>query len=274
MVAVNFFDVSSQDVCHDIKAMDAVSHVNLTACGSSALVVDSYKAFDSTNNLAPQHGSPPGTIIDHMEANLQTVARNQYVYSYHGSVHKIDRLNYTFVNQLDNSHNQFVYLHNYPQNKPGGFDSLKFSCQTGQIIILECLSHPVDVLQVCDSIWLCIYPTISESHMLHTKQQAKLAYDNYKQDCLINQRYGISYESYMNNVISSLTDAQCQVDRNVANSPDIGPTLLKNRRNGSKVVTFCGTSVSVTSDKKCHTHSHRDINYPSKVSRLYCHATY
>ena len=113
------FDISSQDVCHDINTMDTVSHANLTACDSSALVVDYDQVFDSTNNLVPQHGSPPGTIIDHMEANPQTVPRNQHVYSYHGSVHKIDRFNYIFVNQLDNSHNQFVYIHNYPQNKPG-----------------------------------------------------------------------------------------------------------------------------------------------------------
>ena len=69
----------------------------------------------------------------------------------------------------------------------------------------------------------------------------------------------------MNNVISSLIDAQCEVDRNMANSPDIAPTLQKNQSNGSKVATFHGISVSVTSDKKRHTHSQRDINYPSKV---------
>ena len=181
------FDVNSH-VCHDIKAMDTVSHVNLTACDSNALIVDCDQVFDSINNFVSQDGSPPGTIIDCMVANPQTVPRDQHVYSYHGSVHKIDRFNDTFVYQLDNSHNQFVYIHNYPQNKPGGFYILKFTYQTGQMTILDCVSHPVDVLQVCDSIWLCVYPTISEPSVLHTKQQAKLAYDNYKKDCLSNQR--------------------------------------------------------------------------------------
>ena len=131
--------------------------------------------------------------------------------------------------------------------------------------ILNCVSPPVDVVQVFDSISLCIYPPFSEASVLHTKQQAKLTYDNYKKDCLINQRYGVSYGSYMNNVISLLIDAQCEVDRSVTNSPNITPTLHKNQRNDSKVANLYDTSVSVASNKKCHTHSHRDINYPSKV---------
>ena len=105
-----------------------------------------------------QHGCPPGTRIDHMEANLQTVPRSHDVCSDHCLVHRIDRLNYTFINQYDNYNNQLAYIHNYPQNKSGGFYFLTFSCETGQLTILECLSYPVDVLQVCDSIWLCIYP--------------------------------------------------------------------------------------------------------------------
>ena len=75
---------------------------------------------------------------------------------------------------------------------------------------------------------------ILEAHILHTKQEAKLAYDNYKQDCLIRQRYSMSYESYMNNVISSLIDAQCEVDRNKAVSPNIITTPQKGEVNGRK----------------------------------------
>ena len=47
---------------------------------------------------------------------------------------------------------QTQYIHDFPQNKPGGFYFLKFSYQTKQITILECLRHSVDVLQVCDTI--------------------------------------------------------------------------------------------------------------------------
>ena len=195
-----------------------MSHVNLTAYNSTALVMDSYKDPDSNSNLAPQYGSPPGTMVEHMEANLQTFPRNHCANLYNGSVHKIDRFNYTFVNQIDNSHNQFVYMNNFPQNKPGCFYFLKFSYQTRQITIFVCLSHPVDALQVCDSVWLYIHHTISESSIVHAKREAKLAYDNYKQDCLIKQRYGISYESYMNNVISSLIDAK-YIKNNMTTAP-------------------------------------------------------
>ena len=73
------------------------------------------------------------------------------------------------------------------------------------------------------------------------------------------------YESYMNNVISSLIDAQCEVDRNKAVSPNIIATPQKGEVNGSKIATVYGTSVNATSDKKCYTHRHKDINYPSKV---------
>ena len=203
-------------VCYDINALETVSHVNLIAYDSTALVMDSQKALDSNNNPAPQYGSLPSTMVEHMEANHQPVPRNHCANLYHGSVHKIDRFNYTFVNQLDNSQNQFVYIHDFPQNKP----FLKFSYQTGQMTILECLSHPMDVLRVCDTIWLSIHHTISESSIVHTKRQAKLAYDNYKQDCLIKQRYGISYESYMNNVILSLIDVQYNVEDNITDTPD------------------------------------------------------
>ena len=142
--------------------------------------MDSHKAFKNTCNLAPQHGSPPGTMIDYREANLQPFPRNHCIHLYHGSIHEIGRFNYTFVNKFHDSHNQFVYIHNYPQNEQGAFYFLKFSIH-GQITLLECLSHPVGVFQFCDSIWLCIYPTVSESSILHAKQKAKLPYDNYKQ---------------------------------------------------------------------------------------------
>ena len=99
---------------------------------------------------------------------------------------------------------------------------------------------------------------------MHTKRQAKLAYDNYKQDCLIKQRYGISYESYMNNVILSLIDVQYNLENNMTDTPDKTLTQ-KNQNNVSEVdISHC-THVNAMSDKKCHTHLHKDINYPSKV---------
>ena len=173
---------------------------------------------------------------------------NHYFYGCYTSLHKIDRFNYTFVNQFDNSHNHFVYIHNYPQNAPGGFYFFYFSYHTGQITILECLSHPVDVLQVCDTIYLCIYPVSIKSHTSHTKREAKLAYDNYNQYCLSYRRYGVSYEIYMNNIISSLIDAQGDVDNMAANSLDTMPTPCKSEGNGSIIATIHESEDNVASN--------------------------
>ena len=257
-------DFNVQAICHTTKPMNTVSSVNLTVNVDNALLVDAYKAINGNDTLSPQHDSP-GSVIDHIETNPQILPGNHYFYACHTLVHKIDRFNYTFVNHSDNSHNQFVHIRNYPQNKPGVFYFLNFSYQTGQINILEGLSHPVDVLQVCDSIYFCIYPAGIKSHTLHTKHEAKLAYENYKQDCLSKQRYGMSYKTYMNNVISSLIDGQCEVDNIVASSPDTMPTLYKRESNGSKIATVYDTEANVASCDKCQTYHHRDINYPSKV---------
>ena len=223
--------------------------MDLTANDENAMLFDALKAIGSSNTIAPQRGSPRGSVTDHMETNPHIIPRNHYFDTQHASVHRIDRFNYTFASLSDNSYNQLVYIHNYPQNKPGGFYFLNFSYQTGQITILECLSHPVDMLQVCDSIYLCIYPGVY-SHILHTKREAKLAYDNYKQDCLSKQRYGISYETYMNNVISSLIDAQCGSVSSISNTTDTLPSLYRSESNGTKIATVHHSDVKVASDDK------------------------
>ena len=69
----------------------------------------------------------------------------------------------------------------------------------------------------------------------------------------------------MNNVISLLIDAQCEVEKSMTISPNIIPMLHKNQCDDSKVANFHDSSVSVAVNKKCHTHNHRDINYPSKL---------
>ena len=40
------------------------------------------------------------------------------------------------------------------------------------------------------------------------KQDANRANGNYRQDCLIRQRYGMSYECYIKRVIDSVIEAQ------------------------------------------------------------------
>ena len=70
------------------------------------------------------------------------------------------------------------------------------------------------------SFWLGIYPAVLKLCSTHSKQEATLAYDNYKQDCLSRQRYGISYESYMDHVIDSLIEAQYDTEVNTHSSSD------------------------------------------------------
>ena len=121
-----------------------------------------------------------------------------------GSIHKVDRLNYKFVDQSDNSEIQFVYIHNYPQNKPGGFYFLKTVIGTSEIYISESLSHPVGALFVHETFWLCVYPAVSNSYNTLDKQEAARVYDNHKQDLLSKRKYGMSYEKYIQYIIDSL----------------------------------------------------------------------
>ena len=65
-----------QNVCEDVNALDAMSHVNMAACDCNALFMDSHKAFDSSTNFAPQHGSPPGPMIAHVRDIHQPFPRN------------------------------------------------------------------------------------------------------------------------------------------------------------------------------------------------------
>ena len=257
-------DFNLQSNCHISKSINTGSNASLTVTVDNVLMIGAHKAPNSIDTIVPQHGSPPGSVIDHVKTNTQIFPGNQYSYGCHTSLHKIDRSNYTFVNQFDNSHNQFVYIHNYPQNTPGGFYFLNFSYHTGQITILECLSHPVDILQVCDTIYLSIYPASIKSHTSHTKREAKLTYDNYNQDCLSYQRYGTSYETYMNNIISSLIDAQGDVNNMAANSLDTVSNSCKSVDNGSIIAIVHDAGVNVASSDKRQTCQHRDINYPTK----------
>ena len=89
-----------QNVWQDVKVLDAVSHVNMTACDYGILFMDSHKTFGSNTKFTPQHGSPPGPMTAHVEAVHHPFPRNICLQICHGSVHKIDRFNYIFVNHV------------------------------------------------------------------------------------------------------------------------------------------------------------------------------
>ena len=116
-------DFNLQFNCHTIVPTDSISDASLTVAVDNSLIVGAHKASDNIDITVPQHGSPPGTVIDCVETNTQLFPDNYYSFNCHTSLHKIVRFDYSFVNQSDNSHNQFVYIHNYPQNTPGAFIS-------------------------------------------------------------------------------------------------------------------------------------------------------
>ena len=107
-----------------------------------------------------------------------------------------------------------MYIHNYPQNKPGDFYFLKTVCGIPYISIYECLRYPVGALQFCESSWLCAYPAVSKAYNTLGKQEVTLVYDNCKQDCFSKQTYGMSYESYVNHIIDSMIESQSNIDAN------------------------------------------------------------
>ena len=249
----NSFAIMSSDEYYDIYAMDTVSNVNTI----------SYKVCNQQNNTdevqynnchsIPQHGSPL-PMIPHRKPNHKLLSQAPNV-----SLHKVNRFNDKFTEQSDSSVNQLVYIHNYPQNKQGGFYFLKTIGGIPHISINEYLSHPVGELILCDSIWLCIYPAVSGAYNTLRKQEGTQVYDNYKQDCLSRKRYGISYESYMNDIIEVLIESQPNLDVkdqdcNRKFSPTKGKTTQAEMRSPIQ------KSISQTLNKKFS----KDTNYHNK----------
>ena len=74
----------------------------------------------------------------------------------------VDRFNHWVADTLNNAIFQYVYIHNFPQNEPGGFYFLRFCRYSGRITVHNCASHPVGALWVCDTVNLCIYPMYSD----------------------------------------------------------------------------------------------------------------
>ena len=123
----------------------------------------------------------------------------------------------------------------------------------------------MDVFKVCDTILLCIYPLNIDSHTSHAKREAKLAYENYNQDCLCYQRYGTSYKTHMDNIISSLIDAQGDIDNMAFSSIDTMNKLCKYEGNVTILDTIHDPQNNVASKDNCQVCQHRDINYPTKL---------
>ena len=250
----NLCTVMLSNVCHDTYVLDTVSNVNMY----SYKVNNQRKGFHRVqhNNAysTPQHGSPPLSMIAHMEPDHKPLLQAP-----HGSLHKVDRFNYKFIEQSYSSVNQLVYIHNYPQNKPGGFYFLKTIHGIPHISIYECLSHPVGALYLCDSLWLCVYPAVSKVYNTLSRQEATRVYDNYKQDCLSRQRYGMSYENYMNHIIDSLIESQPNIDAN-----DQGFNLELTPPRVKDIDVQVRSPTQLPTDQRLNKKLSRDTNYASK----------
>ena len=250
---------------HIMVPTNIISDTNLTVDVGNCMISGAHRAPANTCTIAPQHGSPPCPVIDHVETTTWVLPASSLAYNGHTPLYKVDRFNHIYVNQYDTSHNQLVYIHNYPQNSPGGFYNLTFSNHTGQITVHECLSHPVGALRVLDTIFLCIYSVSIESDPLVAKRKARLAYENYNQDCLSYQRYGVSYEAHMDHIISSLIDAQSHdidvsiIGTNMVDIPDKFEGNIFTPRASHKLMKF------VASKNDRQTCQYRDINYPTKL---------
>ena len=102
-----------------------------------------------------------------------------------------------------------IIVHNCMAHPKGAL----WACDSGHIIVHNCMAHPKGALWVCDTVKLCIYPSFSDSQYCQMKQEADRALHNYRQDCLISNHYGISYEQYITNIIDVLIAGQDSVDR-------------------------------------------------------------
>ena len=115
-MVVIYVTVMSASVCYDTYALDTVSNVNMNSNKVHNQCNGFHRVQDNNAYSTPQHGSPPLSMIAHMEPDPKLLLQTP-----HGSLYKVDRFNYKFIEQSDSSVNQLLYIHNYPQNKPGGF---------------------------------------------------------------------------------------------------------------------------------------------------------
>ena len=100
----------------------------------------------------------------------------------------------------------------------------------------------------------CVFTQLSQS-----RQEATRVYDNYKQDCLSRQRYGMSYESYINHIIDFLIELQPNID---ANDQGFNLKLTPSRVRNIDVKDRSPTQLLI--HQRLNKKFSRDTNYPNK----------
>ena len=222
-----------------------------------------------STHIAPQHSLPPGPWpVAHVEtAHCALPHFDNALLSHHNNanvLYNVDRFNYCLPDTLNNADFYYVYIHNFPQNKPGGFNYLRLCRTSGRITVYVCDSHPIGALWVCDTFKLCIYPMFSNLQYCQMKREADRAFHNYRQDCFIRHHYGISYECYLTGIIDALVAIQDFVDRYT--DTDLGTYIdhKKVHSDDQKVRKTLDNLDSYNLDTKWQGTANSDINYPDK----------
>ena len=70
--------------------------------------------------------------------------------------------------------------------------------------LYDCLCHFTGPIWVCSTIQLYIQSYFNEQLMVQCKMEAKKAYSNFRQDCFTMERYDVSYECHMTNLLDQL----------------------------------------------------------------------
>ena len=110
-------------------------------------------------------------------------------------------------NYSDNSDNYYVYLHKNIHQKPPGFYLLKKCCLTGHMALYKSNYSHAGPLWALSTLQLGIVFAVTQYDCVDMLR-AKMARDNYKQDCDYWDKYGITYESHMDKIIEHLLNLQ------------------------------------------------------------------
>ena len=185
----------------------------------------------------------------------------------------VDVMNTCFYEILDDSDNYYVYGHNNNLNTScAGFYILKIY-RSGAMRLYDCLCHPMEPLCVLATLQLnLLYPLVGTATH-NSKLEARRAYDNFIQDHITFECYGISYNEFMTNVIDHLImlqDIECdspdthdrRLDQTSMNFPN-SQTI----HHSSFSQTIDGTNYNVPKARTQVDHAKlaRDINNPRKT---------
>ena len=149
---VNVASIDGQmNCCGDGQFNEFVSNIIITnvevsasvpqvLCDENYSLADSSVCLDMSTHIAPQYSLPPGTWpVTQMETvqGASTEFDNALLSRHNNAnmLYNVDRFNYWLFDTLNNADFYYVYIHNFPLNKPGGFYYLRCCHISGQITV-------------------------------------------------------------------------------------------------------------------------------------------